>query len=77
MGQSRDQRQVEEEFFCYALIDKISKICSVMSFTMKAKFIEPSLSIRRPVLDVLVAEQDNMELEGNHSLLSNILFLSI
>lgn len=68
MGQSRDPRHVEEEFFCYALIDTISKMCLVTSFTMKAKFVEPTLSIKKPVLDVLLARDSHLELEGNISI---------
>ncbi|KAJ8920877.1 hypothetical protein NQ315_015670 [Exocentrus adspersus] len=72
-GHSSEQKSVEEEFFCYALVEKASKPSIVTSFKIKTKFMEPTVIISKPALDVLIAEGDgDVEMEDDIKIMNPI-----
>lgn len=56
---SKRAKLVEEEFFCYAVSEKKSGKCElIMSFKMKAEFVEPLLRLSEHVLNFMVTDDD-------------------
>ncbi|CAG9825500.1 unnamed protein product [Phaedon cochleariae] len=58
IGSSKKPQGVQEDFYCFALIDKSTKLTNIMSCLMKAEFVEPNVQFSDWTLNFLCATED-------------------